>query len=103
EVAAGHALGEGAASAGDLRQDALDPGADALDLFDIRAVNLDPYRSANAGGEHVDAVFYRHRPGVRDAGDAQRVVHFLGELVGGDVVGRDMRAERADPFRPLVV
>ena len=89
EVAAGGALGEGAARAGHVPQGRLDLGADALDLGEVGAVDLDPHRGADAGGEHVDAGLDRHRPGVRLARQPQRLVHLRHQLVPGDPVPPD--------------
>jgi hypothetical protein len=51
--------------------------------MDVRAVDLDADRRADAGGQHIDACLDRHRPGVRGSRQLERVVHLLDELVGG--------------------
>jgi hypothetical protein len=89
EVAAGHTLGKDAARARHRGQHVLDAFADALDLLQAGAVDLDPDRRAHARGKHVDAVLDGHGPGVGDAGQAQRFVHLVDQFGGGDVVGRD--------------
>src|SRR5262249_44423656 len=81
EVAAGGPLGEHAAGAGYFRQNALDRGAQFLDLGQIRAIDLDADGCADPGGEHVDAVADGHGPGIRSAGDLQCAVHFVNEVL----------------------
>ena len=44
--------------------------------------HLDADGRADAGRQHVDAGLDRHGPGVRDAGELQRLVHLVDQLVG---------------------
>ncbi len=45
-----------------------------LDCGEVGAEDLDAKRGSNSGGEHVDAGFDRHRPGVRDTGELHGLV-----------------------------
>ncbi len=61
------------------------------DAAQVGAENLDADRRADAGGEHVDAGFDGHGPGVDLAGDLQRLVHFGDQFVPGDGARRRAR------------
>jgi hypothetical protein len=99
-VAAGGALGQDAARAADVAQHVLEVLADGLDHLEVRSENLDADRRAYAGGQHVDAILDRHRPDVRDAREAQMVVHLVAQLVERQVLGDEAREERAHGCGP---
>ena len=79
-VAFGDALGEGAAGAGHHAHVLLNLPADAVDFFEVRPVDLDADRRADAGGEHVEASLDRHGPTIGEADLLlpQRLIHFGG-------------------------
>ena len=81
EVAARDALAVDAARAGDAADDLLELLADVLDLLQICAVDLDPDRRADSGGQHVDAIADRHRPGVCLSRQLQPLVEIVDQLV----------------------
>ena len=56
---------------------------------------LMPTGRLDAGGEHVDAGLDRHRPGVVQAGELDRGVHRVGQLVGrAAAMGDDLAVRR---------
>ncbi len=81
--AAGDALGESAGRSRHGLDHRFDLLGQFLHLVETLAEHLDADRRADAGGQHVDARLDRHRPGVGDAGDLQRLVEFGGQLVDG--------------------
>jgi hypothetical protein len=74
-------LGEGARRAGHLADGLLDLGGQGRERDEVRAEHLDADGGADARGQHVDARADGLRPGVGDAGQAQRLVHLRAELV----------------------
>jgi hypothetical protein len=84
EVVAAHdPLGVGAERALDRRAPRPPPACRSLELGQVRAGDLDADRGLDAGGEHVDAGLDRHGPGVGQAGELDRLVELVGELLGG--------------------
>ena len=71
-LAPGLAFRERAARARHLAQHALEGDADALDLFQVLAEDLDPHRRADTGRQHVDARANRRRDRHLVAGHAER-------------------------------
>ena len=66
--------------------------------FRFGAEHLDADRRADAGRQHVDARLDRHGPGVGDAGELQRLVHLLDQLVD-----RHARSPLSSGFRLMTV
>ena len=82
-VAARRALREGAPRARHGGEHALDVAADATDLGQVGAEDLDPDRGAEAGGEHLGAGHDRHPEDVGHAREADRPVHLVVEALPG--------------------
>ena len=80
-VASEHPLGIGTRRTWNRFQNGLDLAGNLLHRREVVADDLDAHRRANAGRQHVDARLDRHRPGVGDAGELQRLVHFRDEAV----------------------
>ena len=78
-----HPLGEHRTNLGQGRKELLHLGADLLDTFHIRTLNLHANRCLDAGELHVEAVLDRHRPGVGEARKLQLSIHLLNQLFVG--------------------
>ena len=61
--------------AGHLSDDRFDFSGDAFEFRKVGPGDFDADRRFDAGGEHVDARFDRHRPGVVQAGKLHGGVH----------------------------
>ncbi len=99
-----HALRKHAGGAGHLPDNGLDLFGDTLKLGEIGTGDLNSHRRLNAGGKHVDARFYRHRPGIVHAGNLNCGVHRGDQLVRrAPPMGDDLsRAVLDVHFGPLI-
>lgn len=88
--ATGDPFGEGRGGAGYGLDHRFDLLGELFHLIKVLAEHLDADRCADAGGQHVDTGLDRHGPGIGDAGELQRLVHFRDQLVHGHA---------ATPFR----
>ena len=79
-LAPGLPLGERAAGARHLAQHALEGDADAFDLVQVLAEDLDPHRRADTGRQHVDARADRRRDRHLVAGHAERGIQVTRQL-----------------------
>ena len=82
-TARGDALGIHRSRAGHVLNHRFDLLADLLNGGQIRPRDFNADRGFNAGGQHVDAVFDRHHPGVGQAGNLDALVQFLFQFLDG--------------------
>ncbi len=77
------AFGENPARLGIGRKYLLDLRAHLLDAFDRGALDFHPYRSFDSGQLHIQTIFNRHGPGVRETGKLKFLVHLLKQFFVG--------------------
>ena len=80
--AACESLGERTGRSGNVLHRAFDFLCQPLDLAEVATEDLDADRRADPRRQHVGPCPDRHRPGVGDAGQLNRLVHFGDQLVG---------------------